>query len=479
MQDDKPAAAHFFKYLPKEAITSDPSSTYFIHKWRLESLLTAYFGSSPAKATTNGRVRILQANHWEAVVTLVNLLHRIEDAESVAVLNDRDIMLEVYRIALRQFPWQRGFATKQMLYRAMRLYRTPETMKRFQNDTGIAFDDFIKLGYLYFAALKIASYAPEDFSFEVFGIDSATRDRFLDHISDTPLSFAQHAKPFHDPKYRIAHRPSRLRTHPVVRLVKDDREVFVAPLVDLVFLRVTQGLFFDFRQRENDNLKEVIADRFVAYCAEIFEKQNCAFRVLQEQEYKKGKNRFKSPDLFLTCDGLVSAAIECKARRMSYQAQFGDEPLEEPKSGFAEIAKGMVQLWRYLADANDGFLPENIKPNSETRLILLTYDSWMEASFGIEEKITAMANELADQKSIPICFRRPIIFMTVLDLEHIVARGDQHMILSVLDGQLTEKYKGWPVSGIFDKLHGELQGRDLFSQEDMLKVAPWFSSGEA
>ncbi len=472
MQADKPDAARHFKGLPKEAITRNLSSDYYIHKWLLESLVTAHFMSSPSIPRAGQRFRTLRLDHWDAVRQLVNLVHSIEDDESAVTLNDTDILLEMYRVVQRQFPWQRGFATAQMLYRSLRIYRTPETSERFQADNGISLDDFVKLGFLYWSTLRDFAFVNEDISYETFGVDVASRDRFLEHISDQPDIAAKYARQFRSRKFRMAHRPSRLRTHPMVCLENDHGKIVVAPLVDLVFLRVTQGLFFDFVK--HDDLREIIADRFVSYCIELLHKGACAFRVRKEVRYRKSGNVVRSPDLFLADQGLVSAAIECKARRMSHQAQFGENPTEQARSGFAEIAKGMTQLWRYIADAEDGLLPREVTPNACTRLVLLTFDHWMETPIQIQPAVTAMANEIADEKGIAPQFRRPITFLTIQDLEHIVERGSVDQILSAFDGQLTETYEHWAISSIFDHLHGKLERKSIFTNEAILEVAPWF-----
>src|SRR3546814_12675891 len=78
------------------------------------------------------------------------------------------------------------------------------------------------------------------------------------------------------------------------------------------------------------------------------------YEVIGEQVYGPKKTRHRTPDVLVSgTDGIV-AAIECKAKRMSFDASYADDPVASASVGFDEPAKGMFQIWRFLSHARRG-----------------------------------------------------------------------------------------------------------------------------
>ena len=465
--------AHYFNGIPEEAKTSDLTSRYYIFKWDLEALLTQHFLTAPSRMKAGRIFRTLNLGNWSAFVTLINELKRVENAESAVSINSETIFLELHRIAQRQFPWQRGFVGKRLLHRYMYIYRNPRTRERFLQTYGLDLDEFSKIGFVLWAQFNKFSHTSVTTSFDVVNLGDQVRDAFLSRVSDTPDTAKAFYEQYRRNDFRIPHWPSRLRTHPLIILNWENKKYIVAPLPDLIFLRVTEGLFYDFVQF--DDLRESIAAKYVEYCCEWTERTRNNFELLGEIEYQKGGNRIRSPDIFLKSEGRIAVAIECKSRRMAHAAQFGVNPLDEARSGFVEIANGIVQLWRYIADSEQGLVPDPYNADENTLLLLLTLDSWMDAPMGLKARIIALANDIADEKHISKDSRANVSFASIGDYEYVLERGDTTQIIGAIRKQGTEKYTDWMLSNVFDELYGQIKPTNPFSENDLEKHVSWWS----
>jgi hypothetical protein len=76
----------------------------------METLVNELLTSRKQRSITDGRIRSLNCAHFNTVAAVVNTLNELENAESSMYLRHDNALLEMHRIAQRQFHWQRGFA---------------------------------------------------------------------------------------------------------------------------------------------------------------------------------------------------------------------------------------------------------------------------------------------------------------------------------------------------------------------------------
>lgn len=244
-----------------------------------------------------------------------------------------------------------------------------------------------------------------------------------------------------------AYKPSILRQYPCLQVGHRGR-VLVAPLPDLIMDRVTNGLFYDVIGGGGP-VREEIGRRFEEYSLALLSAMLDA-RFEPEATYRTRLGPIATPDI-LMCgkDGAVRLAIECKASRMSVSARFGDAP--EADRGYEEIAKGVMQLWRFFAHCRQQIAPNQMAPDAQG--VILTMDEWFAGRSTVIPQIMARANELADASAheIPEADRRAVAFCTISELEVV--------LVTATPSSLTETVRigsgdraGW----IFSILHDEL-----------------------
>ena len=117
----------------------------------------------------------------------------------------------------------------------------------------------------------------------------------------------------------------------------------------------------------------------------------------------------------------IVLAVECKATKLTYLAQFAEDPFEAEKNQYLQIAKGAFQLWRFFSHVRRGLVKEPVDPS--TSAMVLTLDSFLTISRELKAKIIEEATSLADKEGdIAAEDRRHVIFCPIPDLEEILSR---------------------------------------------------------
>ena len=141
LQTGRENQARPFLTYPKEAATSDISSKYAIHPWKLETIVNELL-AKPKAPIRPGKNRRLNCQSFEAMARVNNVLTALEDAEDGLTLQRVDVLREMHRLAQRQFEWQRGFLSNAQLYRSGYIYGGPKAQSFFANHNGVTVSDF-------------------------------------------------------------------------------------------------------------------------------------------------------------------------------------------------------------------------------------------------------------------------------------------------------------------------------------------------
>ncbi len=226
------------------------------------------------------------------------------------------------------------------------------------------------------------------------------------------------------------YKPSLLREYPCLRFANGRTH---APIPDLIVLRGTSGLFYDLIKGPED-VKNEIAGRFEQYCYKLLNATLPELDTARSFQYRARKgNDFASPDIVLYREGRVSIAFECKATRMSHRARFAEDPAAEDQRGYAEIANGVFQLWRFASHIRRG-IAGNLQLDANPIGVVLTLDTWLTMAMPLQDKMLALALEIAAKRDPEISEqdRIPIVFCPVVDLEQTLERATPASFLSAV-----------------------------------------------
>ena len=342
-----------------------------------------------------GRNRITNCSQFAAV----NYLRSLEGAEAGIYLRRLDVLAEMPRIGHREFPWQRGYLNVAQFYRYAYIYGQGDCAAYFQRTYGLSIDQFSLVGFGLYAGFSERPWLGQPHSMESMGISPAVMNAALSLLSvPAPRARMLAATMIREANERsgsvppVAYQPSFRRQFPILSF-GDAGQRLRAPLRDLLLLRITAGIYYDLVSGDG-GLRNDASNRFEAYCANYMTAMMPRLTVERSHRYPFRGNAIETPDILLRDNGQVVIAVECKATKLTFAAQYADDPIAEAKREYDEIATGVFQLWRYFSHTRRGIIADAACWD-DARGVVLTLDTWLVLSGPLQKQIFAAAEVLA------------------------------------------------------------------------------------
>lgn len=456
--------------LPPEAIGAKLGSPFFIAPWTMETLVNELLATPKPPGFGIGRTRVLDSGTFETLRQLNNLLVKLENAEDGIFLKKHDVFYEMARIAQRQFPWQRGVSNAPHLYRSILLYGTGSAGEFFEESAGISVPNFVKTGVCMSQGLASNDFIRRDRDLSAVGITAEMREAALARLAVSHGEARLRTSRIRAGNRQTAYRPSILRDFPIVAF-GDRCERLRAPIPELIIYRYTSGLYLDVVQGGAAVWTD-IGHRFENYVLEYLQAMMAPFKVAGEQAYGPKKARYRTPDVLVSDAGDIVAAIECKAKRMTFDARFADDPTAAASVGFDELAKGIFQMWRFFSHARRGLTGE-VRVAPDCHGVIVTLDSWLAMANRQAETVLTKAHALADAEgNINREDRREIAFCQIDDVEFALQWGSGDSFLAACNEIAAGPKKGFMLS-VAHAATRELERRYPFVGR-MAELLPWF-----
>jgi len=429
--------------LPSEAVGAELGSPYHIPLWSLETLVNELLATPKAEGFGIGRTRVL-ADRYESLRALYGSLVRLENAEDGIFLKRHDVFYEMSRIAQRQFPWQRGIANAPHFYRSMLLYGSGSAREFFETSSGISLPDFVKMGACLWAALAANDQVERSRNLSEIAITPQAREAALAKLAIPHSEARVRAASLRRHRRHTAYSPSILRDFPIIAF-GERGERLRAPIPELIMYRCTSGLYLDVVQGGSAVWSE-IGRRFETYVLDYLRAMMAPYQVSGEAEYGPKKARHRTPDVLVSGDEGIVAAVECKAKRMSFDARYADDPVAAAAVGFDELAKGVFQIWRFFSHSRRG-LSGDLRTTPDCQGVIVTADSWLSMARNQAGKVVAAASALADAEgAIDAVDRREIAFCQIDDVEFALQNGTAASFLAACRDIASGEQKGFMLS---------------------------------
>lgn len=475
LQSENPDPARKFilpETIPDGAISAKMPSEYLIHKWEIETLANELMTVPKAKLKRNGPARKLRSNHFGAAMGCVNWLRKLENVEYRIQKKRKDILIEMGRIAARQFDWQRGFDNIPQFYRNAFVYGQGPCAAQFEKAHGITLNRFSQIGFMLFVSLTNFPVVRDDKSWAQMGVDWEEVERVLALIA---MPFPKAAALTRDRRRKTIHtadKPSILRQAPCLRFGVTGERIR-APLPELILERVTSGVFYDV-VNGGGPIRDDYGRRFEEYCARYLAETLPSFQWEREFSYRKKPNILYTPDILCKRGEQISVAFECKATRMSQRAMFGTNPIED--RGYQEIIKAVFQLWRFFSQCRRGYVGRAV--SNDAVGVVLTLDNWLVMAETLRKQVLADAEKMAHEKDADIsqADMKPIVFVAAPELERILSVSTEATFLQALKQSNTEKYWGWRLDAVHnDLIKGSSHPKRRYPFSDNLgQLLPWW-----
>jgi hypothetical protein len=445
LQSGNANAARRYINFPREAAMDGILGDHAIYPWELETFVTSLLTTEKDKPR-QGRHHRSNCTTFASISSLTNLLRDLEGAEYVLMSKPEDIWEEMYRIGQRQFSWQRGPNSEQ-LYRFAYVYGQGACGDFFEQANGLSVSDFLCLSLALLGVFlgKPWTELPDP---AIFGLTMAKMERTLELHGIQLGEARKRASQLNSDAtqrlgrpLRIAYMPSLLRQRPIIRI---DRKIptYIAPLPPLIMSRATAGLYYDIKQGPNQLLSEANA-RFEDYIRVLLTAYLPELEAIKEGAYGPKGLQIDPPDCLVEDGGQVVLAIECKTTKLTFEAQYAENPMVVAHQGFEQIAKGIFQLWRFFSHARRKIY--GTRPVSPDAIALvLTMDGWMQMAEGLRNAAMKRAEEMAaNDAEITKADMRRVVFASMQELNDTLAQTEWPELLAVLAYATTDKYDGY------------------------------------
>ncbi|TGQ73011.1 MAG: hypothetical protein E5V49_02355 [Mesorhizobium sp.] len=475
IQNPRNSAPSFFADLPNEVRTTDRHSEFYFHPWFLETLANELLAAPWEPKKRDGFIRTLNLRSFSAFATAYNLLNRAENASDGPVLRRVGVLSQLNRLAKRQFEWQRRFATVSRMARYHSIYRTDRSRIYFKEKYDIEFDVFTKTAFAIYAMLLKQSTIRTDIESKKIGIDQNDVLKTIGILSVSIEEAHGAVRRLRQGYDHIAYAPSIFRVSPLVTFLQEGVGYVMTPFPDLLFYRITEGLFYDFV--DNPDLRNDFSANLESYISDVIEKRAEKYGVSGNITY--GRTAEKTPDILVSETNSVIAAIEIKGRRQNATIRFGENPTKDFAEAYEDLSKGVFQLWKYLADSSKGLIPGEFAASEDTILGVCTLDNWIESAFGTEADVCAMAHRKADAhvRGIPPEYRKHVPIFSLSDMEFVLSRSDVETLIDIMRAATTDEYRGWLLASIFSsKFPSRSAVEDALPFGDVNKNVPWWTT---
>jgi hypothetical protein len=449
-----------------------------IHRWELETLVTQLLLAPKELPRAEGNL-MLDCSKFAAILHTINRLRALETVESARYLSGSfTVWGELHRIAQRQFHWQHGYFNMPQIYRYAYLYAQGQCADFFKQSYGFEVADIMLTGFGLFSAYFSQPWVPRQTSVPEVGLtDDIVRRAFpmlsssRDDARAETVALKDKVQREHGSPIPTALLPSILRRTPLIYV--DDPDRLISPIPEAIIMRVTTGLYYDLIPGGAGIINDANT-RFERYCIDLIATIMTRFEVAPAYQYGPKGAPQDSPDVLVRDHGKLIIAAECKATKLTYLAQFAENPFDAAKKQYAQIAKGIFQLWRFFSHVRRGIIPEDVA--LDCCAVVFTLDAFMQMARLPREEVLAEANTLADEEeNIAPEDRKPVFICPIHDLEATLSVASEDSFLASLKSSYEQKYSGW----MLENIHRDRGAAKEFGEQrdypfDIGDVLPWW-----
>lgn len=357
---------------------------------------------------------------WNAFATALNQIRELEMNIYAAhrELHKTNILIELFRIWHRQFPWQRGI-TQESLLRYFKIFGVPPLDSILRAKVGLGATELYTIGLAFSGVFIDQLVIRTPPKIEGLDISHEDVDNFVRHFSTDILHLRQMVadNQSYDQDYPYSFNP--LRKYPLVRVVLDGQPALLAPIPTFLLRRFTEGIYYEIY--DVPGFSEPFGRSFQNYVGDVLARTNSSLRFIiqPEKSYYVGKNRKDSVD-WIVSDATGDLFIECKTKKLRFNAKIGLFSTDILDEDMNKMAGFIVQIYKTLTDALGGlYYPHWVPTGKPIYPLITTLEEWY--AFGdkiIQTLDERVINKLAAENISPaILTTYPYTICAVDDFE--------------------------------------------------------------
>ena len=332
---------------------------------------------------------------WNDLAGAINHIKRLDNEAYAAFGDQRDVLLEMHRIAHRQFPWQIGMGVNPLM-RALKIFGHSAMEAIVVKELGMTMRQVLLIGMAMIGHFQ-KSAGMQNYDCSELGIPQDASRAFFARLTST-VDVLRTLTTKQNLTILIAYAWNPLEATPLVRIDRDHPERVVCPIPLYLLRRTSTGIFYDLVNAPGfDN---AFGESFQVYVGEVMEFacKPPRFSIFPEESYYVGSNKFHGADWVLS-DHTGHLFIEAKTKRLTLGAKIRsiNDDLERD---LVTMATAVVQHYQNILRALDGktrWQPDGLPIYP----LVLTLEDWFIFSPRVVEILNNHVRRLLGQRGVP------------------------------------------------------------------------------
>lgn len=342
----------------------------WISEWELELLAKEIIlnGSSVA---SKGRT----LKQWKTLSEYVNALKRLENDIYGAYGSPKEVLVELIRVAHRQFIWQGNPPHSDSIIRYFKIFNRPAIDKICEERVGLNVWEIYMCGVASMGLLLDHPAIAIPFRTDIKALTIEKFEKFFSFASKPIAALKAQLKTEQQYNANFAYAYSSLRAFPLVRMQYQGSEALVCPMMTLLYWRFTGGLYYEligvpeFANEFGEGLQKYVGEVVERACPDPMLR-------LPEREYVVGKAKKRSVDWIVAQDA-AALFLECKSKRLSWGAKASLTDLKPLKTDIDSMAAAIVQVYKTIADYRNNAYPHfPAKDGLKVFPTVVTLENW-------------------------------------------------------------------------------------------------------
>jgi hypothetical protein len=308
---------------------------------------------------------------WNDLAGAINHIKRLDEEAYAAFGDQPDVLLEMYRIAHRQFPWQNRLGVNPLM-RAFKIFGRSAVEAIVIQEFGLTMRQVILIGMAMTGHFQKSAIMSK-YDCSELGIPQDPARAFFARLTSTidELRAITVKQQSYGPDWTYSWNP--LEATPLISFNRNHPEHVVCPIPSYLLRRTSTGIFYDLVNRPGfDN---AFGESFQIYVGEIMEFacKPPRFAIIPEESYYIGSRKFHGADWVLS-DNTGHLFIEAKTKRLTLGAKIrsANDDLERD---LVTMATAIVQHYQNILRALDG--KTRWKPDGlPVYPLILTLEDW-------------------------------------------------------------------------------------------------------
>jgi hypothetical protein len=312
--------------------------------------------------------------NWATLSSIMNAIKELENSIYRRYGSAKNVLIEMNRIAHRQFTWQVDYPNLSSFARYLVLFDTAEIDQISRDRTGVPVRAIFQYGLMLYGGFMesreviIPPQGP--------GVDQDLFEKFLGFTARTRIELSELLRSEQTFNSSYAYAYNSLHAYPLIKTRRDQTELLWCPLPTLLFWRMTKGLYYSLM--EDPRFGDHLGRSFQNYVGESIVRaiRPPDDKLLREVRYGAKAVARDSVDWILLGER-CALFIECKAKRLSWKAKQSLDDITSLLDDVRNLASAVVQTYRNFVDYRDNKYPHlPFDSERDVLLLIVTLENW-------------------------------------------------------------------------------------------------------